>query len=408
MFLEELLRKCPFPVRAIQVDGGSEFYGEFEEACKEYGIKLFVLPPRSPKLNGVVERLNRTFREEFWAYCGDEVDLETMRFHLERWTEEVYNRRKLYRSSKEGTLLDRNKTTLASLGKDYYARCCRFFGFTEYPFRVLPDPRYLYFTEQHQTAYRRAIYSIDSGSAFAAIWGSMGLGKTSLAYYLIHNIPEIRPHWEVHFIESAGSFGSFLDVYRRIIAAFGKEAHRNMAENDRTLKEVLFRKAEQNIRPVFIIDELQEAPFQALKALRTISNIETPSTKLIQFILLGSEEVFRKFDRIPAFRDRLVFPTSLSPLDFQDMRQMIGFRLNLAGCDERIFTESQLENIFLHSLGIPRHAVLICSNALRIALDRGQREITDDVVQQAIELFEEGRRRSLWAEERKPKKRRGL
>jgi type II secretory pathway predicted ATPase ExeA len=212
----------------------------------------------------------------------------------------------------------------------------------------------------------------------------------------------------VHFIESAGSFGSYLDVYRRIITVFGEEPHRNMAEHERTFKEILYHKAEQNIRLVFIVDELQEAPFQALKALRTISNIETPSTKLIQFVLLGSEEVFRKFDCIPAFRDRLVFPTFLSPFDFQDMKRMIRFRLNLAGCDELIFTESQLENVFLYSLGIPRHAVLICSNALRITLDRGQWEITDDVVQQAVELFEEGRLRSLWAEERKPKKRRGL
>jgi len=47
----------------VQVDGGSEFYGDFEEACKELGIRLFALPPRSPKLNGVVERLNRTFRD---------------------------------------------------------------------------------------------------------------------------------------------------------------------------------------------------------------------------------------------------------------------------------------------------------------------------------------------------------
>jgi len=291
---------------------------------------------------------------------------------------------------------------------DYYTRCCDFFGFTEYPFHTSPNPRYLYFTEQYRTAYRRAIYSIDSGSAFAAIWGSMGLGKTSLAYYLIHNIPEIRPHWEVHFIESAGAFGSFLDVYRRIIAAFGKETHRNMAENDRTLKEVLYHKAEQGIRPVFIIDELQEAPLQALRALRIISNIETPSTKLIQFILLGSEEVFRKFDRIPAFRDRLVFPTSLSPFDFQDMVKMIRFRLNLAGSDDLLFTESQLEDIFLHSIGVPRYAILICSNALQIALDRGQRKITDDIVQQAIENFEKEAGVSLWAGERGPKKKKSL
>ncbi len=90
-FLEELIRASPFKVRGVQVDGGSEFYGDFEEACKELGIRLFTLPPRSPKLNGVVERLNRTFREEFWACYDGGLTLDEMRPALKRWTSEVYN-----------------------------------------------------------------------------------------------------------------------------------------------------------------------------------------------------------------------------------------------------------------------------------------------------------------------------
>jgi putative transposase len=66
LFIETLKRRMPFPIRAIQVDGGSEFYAEFEEACKELNIKLYVLPPKSPKLNGAVERANRTHTEEFY------------------------------------------------------------------------------------------------------------------------------------------------------------------------------------------------------------------------------------------------------------------------------------------------------------------------------------------------------
>lgn len=65
-FIEALIKRMPFPIRAIQVDGGSEFYAEFEEACQKLGIRLFVLPPRSPKLNGAVERANRTHTEEFY------------------------------------------------------------------------------------------------------------------------------------------------------------------------------------------------------------------------------------------------------------------------------------------------------------------------------------------------------
>jgi len=66
-FLMELLERFPFRIISIQVDGGSEFMGEFEQACFELGLELFVLPPASPSKNGGVERGNRTFREEFFA-----------------------------------------------------------------------------------------------------------------------------------------------------------------------------------------------------------------------------------------------------------------------------------------------------------------------------------------------------
>jgi transposase InsO family protein len=71
-FLETLVQRMPFPVRALQVDGGSEFQAAFELACQQRGVRLFVLPPRSPKLNGCVERAQRTHTEEFYeVYSGD-------------------------------------------------------------------------------------------------------------------------------------------------------------------------------------------------------------------------------------------------------------------------------------------------------------------------------------------------
>jgi putative transposase len=71
-FLDELKSRLPFPVKAIQVDGGSEFMASFEEACRTRGIRLFILPPRSPELNGQVERAHRTHIEEFYElYDGD-------------------------------------------------------------------------------------------------------------------------------------------------------------------------------------------------------------------------------------------------------------------------------------------------------------------------------------------------
>ncbi len=89
-FLEALLERAPFSVRALQVDGGSEFKADFERACQERGIRLFVLPPRSPKLNGHVERAQRTHQEEFYQVVDLPETIGELRQKLRAW-ETVYN-----------------------------------------------------------------------------------------------------------------------------------------------------------------------------------------------------------------------------------------------------------------------------------------------------------------------------
>lgn len=89
-FLDVLEARMPFPVKAIQVDGGSEFQAVFEELCQQRGIRLFVLPPRSPKLNGGVERAHRTHTEEFYEVTDSSFDLAELTEELLEW-ETVYN-----------------------------------------------------------------------------------------------------------------------------------------------------------------------------------------------------------------------------------------------------------------------------------------------------------------------------
>jgi len=89
-FLDKLEQRMPFTIRAIQVDGGSEFEAVFEEECQRRGIKLFVLPPRSPKLNGCVERAHRTHTEEFYEVTESSFDLPELRDELLEW-ERTYN-----------------------------------------------------------------------------------------------------------------------------------------------------------------------------------------------------------------------------------------------------------------------------------------------------------------------------
>ena len=90
LFLDTLQRRLPFPLRALQVDGGSEFAAVFEAACRQRGLRLFVLPPRSPKLNGQVERANRTHTEEFYEVTPCSLSIAELNRELEAW-ERTYN-----------------------------------------------------------------------------------------------------------------------------------------------------------------------------------------------------------------------------------------------------------------------------------------------------------------------------
>ncbi|MFY9905455.1 MAG: integrase core domain-containing protein [Terriglobales bacterium] len=89
-FLDTLQHRMPFPIRAVQVDGGSEFAAEFEQACQQRGLHLFVLPPRSPKLNGAVERANRTHTEEFYQVTACSLEMKKLNRELRHW-EKIYN-----------------------------------------------------------------------------------------------------------------------------------------------------------------------------------------------------------------------------------------------------------------------------------------------------------------------------
>ena len=89
-FLDTLLDRVPFPVKALQVDGGSEFAAEFEEACQQKELPLFVLPPKSPKLNGHVERSHRTHNEEFYEVQAESDQVPVLNSQLRRW-EKTYN-----------------------------------------------------------------------------------------------------------------------------------------------------------------------------------------------------------------------------------------------------------------------------------------------------------------------------
>ncbi len=101
-FLGQLRVRCPFPIRAIQIDGGSEFKGAFEQACQKAGIALYVLPPKRPQRNGGVERANGIWRYEFYASYPLPTTIRELR-PLVRWWEQVYNLLRPHQGLKQRT-----------------------------------------------------------------------------------------------------------------------------------------------------------------------------------------------------------------------------------------------------------------------------------------------------------------
>lgn len=104
-FLKEVIKEFEFEIKSIQVDGGSEFMAEFEDYCEEQGIKLYVLPPRCPKMNGFVERANETYRYEFWNVYEIPDSIEETRKLLKKY-EYKYNCERMHQSLNYLTPMD--------------------------------------------------------------------------------------------------------------------------------------------------------------------------------------------------------------------------------------------------------------------------------------------------------------
>jgi len=100
-FLDKLIKELPLPIADVQVDGGPEFRDKFETACKNKKLPLFVLPPRSPKINGKVERINQTWKDEFYLMHYNELpaDLEALNQQIDHW-QKYYNETRLHRELK--------------------------------------------------------------------------------------------------------------------------------------------------------------------------------------------------------------------------------------------------------------------------------------------------------------------
>ena len=167
-----------------------------------------------------------------------------------------------------------------------------FYGFSEEPFNVTPDPRFLYLTPSHREALASMIYGIKERKGFISIMGEVGTGKTTLVHTLLMKLDEnVKAvfifHTHVSFEELLKAVLTELDIP---VLDQGKAGLLH------ALNENLIRRLSQNENVALIIDEAQNLGKEVLEELRQLSNLETPRSKLLQIVLVGQPELEAKLN----------------------------------------------------------------------------------------------------------------
>lgn len=239
-----------------------------------------------------------------------------------------------------------------------------FYGLTENPFSLSPDPQYLYLTPRYKEAMAQLFYGVWERKGFMVLIGEVGTGKTLLLNWMLNMFAENN-------ILSAYIFNPVMtatDMFEYISADFGLEC--NAGSKSQFLMQLysllidLFGRAKT---AVLIIDEAQNLSFEILEELRMLSNLETGKQKLLQIVLAGQPELGVKLNH-PAMRQlkqRVALRCMLKPLTLVETQDYIYTHLVIAGLKSpSLFNNDAVDKIHSLSGGIPRIINNICDNAL--------------------------------------------
>ena len=242
-------------------------------------------------------------------------------------------------------------------------------GFKEEPFSTSPDPDFFYLSREHENALTNVMIELRLKRGLSVILGDVGTGKTTLSRKLIQELKE-REDCIFHIIldPSFESENLFLTSLVKNFEINVSHSAATIIDLRDALRHFLFQKGVTEDKTVtLIIDEAQKLSESSLEILRLLLNYETNEFKLLQLVILGQLELYSKIMNIPNFFDRISFKFTLNPLDFEETKEMIEFRVRQAGhkAGMRIFLNEAIKEIFQYSRGYPRHITMLCHRALK-------------------------------------------
>src|SRR5437867_2856024 len=198
-----------------------------------------------------------------------------------------------------------------------------YFGLKEKPFRISPDPRFLFLAPQHQEVLSKCHYMITNKVGPVYVFGPIGSGKTSIARRIYQQLQDDPNHPSaLLFSPDLKSPNAFL---RTVMDEFGVKTERAYDRSLSNFSKFLIQEFEAGRTPVLLIDEAQHLRRNILEVIKFLLNYETNTQKLLQIVLLGQNELASNIDRYPELKSRM-FPSALAALNAADTGEMIAWR----------------------------------------------------------------------------------
>ncbi len=263
---------------------------------------------------------------------------------------------------------------------------CNHYGFSQKPFDVTPDPRFLYLPEGHRETLAAIIYGIKERRGFITVIGEVGTGKTTLLKAALDQLDEK--------ISVAFIFNTDVTSYQMLIMALYEwglikpKEKLSKVEALRRLNRFAIEQKDRGGNVVLIVDEAQNLDNRAMENLRLLSNLETRRHKLIQIVLSGQPELDTKLNRheLRQFAQRISLRRYVFPFDEKDTYAYLHHRLQVVkDKSSSPFTDKAQKLIWEYSGGVPRKINNLCDNALLIGYGLKKNRINSAIVQEAAQ-----------------------
>ena len=260
-----------------------------------------------------------------------------------------------------------------------------YFGISENPFSIIPNPSYLYMSQRHQEALAHLLYGVSESGGFVLLTGEVGTGKTTICRALMEQLPD---NTDLALILNPKL------TETELMAAICDEMRIPYPIGTKSLKDFfdfmnhhLLRAHAKGRNPVLMIDEAQNLRPEVLELIRLLTNLETTHKKLLQIILVGQPELNHTLAQTEMRQtaQRITARYHLDPLGLVETRGYIEHRLKVAGLDTRIFTNRAVKTVHKAARGIPRLINSICDRALLAAYVEGKKTIDRKLAKRASE-----------------------